>query len=107
MKCHSEKSQGDLTGRKFFVALCLPDKHFHLAVFANDNSRIVGTEINSSWPFEPEHCNSCFGPPPIIITRGAQFRRRIERSHRSNSKSEAQHSFPFEGVFDRIFEATY
>jgi hypothetical protein len=51
VKCHSEKGQNDLTRRKFLVALCLPDKHFHLTIFANDDSRIVGTEINASWPF--------------------------------------------------------
>ncbi|MGZ4965482.1 MAG: hypothetical protein ACXWC8_23250 [Limisphaerales bacterium] len=51
MKCHSEKGQNDLTGRKFLVALCLPDEHFHLTVFTNDDGRVVGTEINASWPF--------------------------------------------------------
>jgi hypothetical protein len=50
VKCHSEKGQNDLTGRKFLVALCLPDEHFHLTIFPNDDSRVVGTEINARWP---------------------------------------------------------
>ncbi|BAR57893.1 hypothetical protein NK6_4727 [Bradyrhizobium diazoefficiens] len=51
MKGHSEERQNDLTGRKFFVALCLSDEHFHLTVLTNDNSRVVGTKINASRPF--------------------------------------------------------